>query len=359
MERDHQLEHFYNRDTFDNQKQFGRDIYDAFKNRNLTHVLAIAPTQSGKTGSMLAIAREFNQSKHMQVPIDNIFIFTGHSSTEWTTQTKQRFPRSMSQNILHRNNAKQFIQKLHNTHNALIIFDESHIANKFGQTLFTIYHELGFFDISSLYRRNIKIIHFTATPNSLLPHVHRWHNSMVTIHMQVPPSYISAQHYFENNQIFQCKPLHDNHANIRELVQVIDLDNPYYHIIRTPRGRKHFELIQDFKLALSSFDFEFISEPSFRKQRLDIYSSLLHKPKRHTFIFIIDVLRCAKSIHVQHVQIFYERFVFKPNHDSILQGLLGRCTGYHSHHSHIRIFTFYNIQHIYLSYFNILFPTSD
>ena len=89
MERDHQLEHFYNRDTFDNQKRFGRDIYDAFKNRNLTHVLAIAPTQSGKTGSILRYRKRIQPVQTRIVPIDNIFIFTGHSSTEWTTQTSK------------------------------------------------------------------------------------------------------------------------------------------------------------------------------------------------------------------------------------------------------------------------------
>ena len=34
------------------------------------------------------------------------------------------------------------------------------------------------------------------------------------------------------------------------------------------------------------------------------------KPTIHTFVFIIDKLRCAKSLHIQHISILYDRFVF-------------------------------------------------
>ena len=163
------LEQYFQNHTFDNQRQFGAEIYSAFHDLNTTHVIAIAPTQSGKTGSMLAIAREFNrQNAHNRVDVNNIFIFTGHSSTEWTIQTKKRFPKSMEQRILHRNNAKRFINMAANLDNILIIFDESHIANKYGQTLYSIYKQLGFFNIKRLYSKNIKIVHFTATPDSII-----------------------------------------------------------------------------------------------------------------------------------------------------------------------------------------------
>ena len=334
---------FYNKQTFDNQRQFGAHIYGQFRDLNVTHVLAIAPTQSGKTGSMLAIIKEFNDTNATaRVDIQNVFIFTGHSSREWTTQTRQRFPSHMSNRILHRNQLKLFMQQVQDLDNILIIFDESHIANRFGQTLYSLYNALGFFNIRRLYTKNIKIVHFTATPQSLLQHTGIWQNSLKIVHMQVPDKYLSSQHYLHNKQLLACKPLHGNYDNIRELLQVIDIDIPYYHIIRTPRGVKHQELIDDFKLTFSSFQFSYISEPQFSKQS-SIDALLQDKPNLHTFIFIIDKLRCAKSIQLDHIQICYDRFVSIPNHDSILQGLLGRCTGYHCHTSQVRIFTFIHL----------------
>ena len=44
---DKELNNFYLEHTFDNQNAFGNDIADTFRERNVTHVLAIAPTLSG------------------------------------------------------------------------------------------------------------------------------------------------------------------------------------------------------------------------------------------------------------------------------------------------------------------------
>tara|TARA_B110001450_G_scaffold247395_1_gene262407 strand:- start:583 stop:1863 length:1281 start_codon:yes stop_codon:yes gene_type:complete len=361
VEPDKPLNDFYLKQTFDNQKEFGNDIADTFRDRNVTHVLAIAPTQSGKTGSMIAISRAFNNSDSMKVDHNNIFVFTGHSSKEWTEQTKERFPPSMVHNIFHRNNIKHFVERLKHLNNVLIIFDESHIANKFGQTLYSIYMQLGFFNIPSLYKRNIKIVHFTATPDSILPHIDIWEDSLRVKYMKVPDSYISVDHYINRQQIFEVKPLLDCHDNIRQLLNHIDTSDPFFHIIRTHRGQNHIELIRDFKRVFSSHNFDFISEPHFHSTtHKDISSLFYNKPNLHTFVFIVDKLRCAKSIHTHNIQLLYDRFVLNPSRDSILQGLLGRCTGYHTHTKHLRFFTFSSIltQHQLLHNFtfSIFYP---
>ena len=358
---DPHIEHFYNSDTFENQRDFGLKICAAFDDLNVTHILAIAPTQSGKTGSMLSIMREFNKkdAKH-RVDAKNIFIFTGHSSTEWTNQTKKRFPASLENQIFHRNQLNKFIEMAQGKDNILIIFDESHIANKYGQTLYSLYNQMGLFNIKRLYLKNIKIVHFTATPDSLIQHADVWGNSLKVIHMDVPKNYISMEHYFNNNQVFECKPLLDNRDNILEILQHIDIADPFFHIIRTPRGINHNILMNQFRTIFKSFDFQYISEPKYNKlssNTTNIYDLLNHKPYKHTFIFIVDKLRCAKSINIQHIQILYERFVSSPNYDSIIQGLFGRITGYHLHTSHIKLFTFKSIHLITnKSYNNIFLP---
>ena len=65
---------FYKLNTFQNQKEFGENIFRSFMNLNLLTVFAIAPTQSSKTGSMLSTIQHFYNSPQRHVPLKNIFI---------------------------------------------------------------------------------------------------------------------------------------------------------------------------------------------------------------------------------------------------------------------------------------------
>lgn len=342
------IKQFYLRDTYDNQRQFGFEIANTFHDKRILNILALAPTQSGKTGSMLAIIYEFtrndsNAISHIYTPLQNIFIFTSHSSKEWLQQTKQRFPTSMHKRIFHRNQANQFITLFKGTKNAIIIFDECHIANKQGQTLYRIFCKLGLFNIKSLYQRNIKLIHFTATPGNMYQDlIHKWHNAATVLHMNVPNNYLSNEHYILNKQTFQVQQLIDNYDAIRQLTNHIQ-HAPAFHLIRTPRGHKHHALISQFKHVFKDKQFKYISEPQLVQNNIDFTQIIQHKPNIHTFIFIIDKIRCAKTIHIQHINIVYERFVSRPKHDTVLQGLAGRVTGYHKHTSQIKLFSFLDI----------------
>ena len=56
---DHDFHQFYDKNTFDNQKLFGKQIYESFLDLHLLTVFALAPTQSGKTGYMLSAINHF------------------------------------------------------------------------------------------------------------------------------------------------------------------------------------------------------------------------------------------------------------------------------------------------------------
>ena len=102
---DNNLQHFYQQ-TFHNQKKFGIDCCNHLLNGKKA-VWAIAPTQSGKTGSMISLA--FHASKH-NFKTQHIFVFTPHSSKEWVLQTRDRFPANFKDRILHRNKLDSLIQ---------------------------------------------------------------------------------------------------------------------------------------------------------------------------------------------------------------------------------------------------------
>ena len=342
---DNNLQHFYQQ-TFHNQKKFGIDCCNHLLNGKKA-VWAIAPTQSGKTGSMISLA--FHASKH-NFKTQHIFVFTPHSSKEWVLQTRDRFPANFKDRILHRNKLDSLIQAvldIPKTHNIIIIIDETHLAAKINQSLHKLYQLLGCYLPDK--PKHIHFVHFTATPIHLTQHFSNfWGNLGVVQHMLVPDSYLSWDMLRQQNRVFQAKDLCgydknnnsiDKHvfANIRELTPF--LKQPAFHIIRTPRGSLHDIVIQNFKNVFNDTNFVFISEPSLKQ---DFTLLLLHKPKAHTFIFIKDKLRCAKTIHHQFLGILYDRHVMKPLKHVVLQSLAGRITGYH-HNNHVVVFTHTNL----------------
>jgi hypothetical protein len=52
------------------------------------------------------------------------------------------------------------------------------------------------------------------------------------------------------------------------------------------------------------------------------------KPERHTFIFIKEMLRCAKTLKKIYIGILYDRYSKNPDDTTVIQGLVGRDTGY-------------------------------
>ena len=108
-------------------------------------------------------------------------------------------------------------------------------------------------------------------------------------------------------------------------------DEPKHHIIRTPRGEKHAMVISNFRKVFGELkkNYVYYSEPELSKFQ-SMVELMNTKPERHTFIFIKDKLRCAKTLNHKYLGVLYERWVQKTNSSCILQGLYGRLTGYHN-----------------------------
>ena len=330
-------------DVFHNQDYFGKQIAYKFVDLSLLSVLAIAPTQSGKTGSMLALIHHMLSLPSLAMPIDHIFIITGHSSTEWLEQTKERFPKSMHHRIYHRNNLDQFAQDIHDIHSALIIIDENQIAFAEGQSVHLSFQIADIIDIQSLYKRDIKVVQFTATPLN----VPDFDNHYSCICSMIPgSSYVSIQKLMEQGRVIQYKdlcgkhPLHskvDWHSpktfvfphkdivdNIQEIRKYFTRD-PRIHIIRTPPAHLHDVVISNFIQIFGTTSFNYLSEMDHELDRV-----LSNKPMKHTFVFIKEKLRCAKTIPKPFLGVLYERVSNSVLDHVIIQGLAGRLTGYHN-----------------------------
>jgi hypothetical protein len=294
-------------DLYDNQTDFGKRIVEALHTHHT--VLAFAHTQCGKTGSMLATIHlsRFN--------LNHVFIITGLSSVDWLVQTRKRIP---IKNIFHRNTMHLFFKAVSDVANPLILIDECHIASKPGQ----IIHKV----ISTL-SQGCKFVLVSATPDwkrfKPLPE-----GTAIRV-MKDPPGYVSVDYFAENNQLLQCKNISNDPDAITNIQEIIPyLKDPAYHIIRTPRNELH-------ELTIANFRTIFPKNPLLSMPNLNILTT---KPTTHTFIFIKDTLRCAVTIPKPYIGVLYDRYTNVPNRASVIQGLLGRATGFES--QHITIFSY-------------------
>jgi len=292
------MDKLYN-DLYENQTDFGKRIVSALETHNT--VLAFAHTQCGKTGSMLAAIHLSN------IPLERVFLVTGLSSIDWLVQTRKRIP---IKNIFHRNTLDKFFHAVKKVNDPLILIDECHIASKPGQIIHKVTSTV-----------QAKFVLVSATPDwkrfKPLPL-----GTAIRV-MNDPPGYVSVQHFANSQQLFQCKNISDHPDAIENIEEIaVFLKKPAYHIIRTPRNELHELTIQNFKHVF----------PNYNHLSMPNLTILNIKPSIHTFIFIKDTLRCAVTIPKNYIGVLYERFTNVPNNASIIQGLLGRATGFKSEH---------------------------
>jgi hypothetical protein len=322
---DNSLEHDFQQ-LFPNQVQFGKDIYTKFLDRSVHTILAVALTQSGKTGSMLSVMH--HMLTHIPLPLQHIFIITGHSSVDWLVQTKARFPKSIRRNIFHRNNLDVFSERVRHLTNVLIFIDETQIASFHNQAVMKALLSAGISE-KALFHRDIKFVLVSATPNSCVKRFIPKRDGYDLVYMMPAPGYRSVFDLYDSGYLRQCKDLcgfdvASNsvlpfvYDNIREIPLGLV---PKYHIIRTHHSFKHEITMENFRNVFGS-KYSYLSMPDL---------SILHiKPTCHTFIFIKETLRCANTICKDHIGVLYERFSKVMSDSAVIQGLAGRATGYHT-----------------------------
>lgn len=310
---------------YENQEKCSLSIVSSLQNRKIINIMITALTQSGKTGTMSALIKNYLNTN--LIPMENIFIITGLSSREWIHQTKNRMPESIQKRVFHRNKLlkDEFVDDIKNKKNVLVIIDEIQIAAKEDQTLNKTFDKVGFYDRQNLFNNDIKIIEFTATPDGTIYDLMDWGENAEKIKMEPGEGYTSCFDLKNQNRVFQCKDLMVD-DNVLELKKVIDNEEvPLYHIIRTPNGDKAKAVIDNLRKYYNPLPYYTYDKDSDIE---DINKLLNEEPKEHTFIFIKEKMRCAKSLKKTYLGVLYERCTKTPDDAVIIQGLIGRGTGY-------------------------------
>lgn len=327
---------------FENQEIIACNVVSTFKNRKIINIMVVSKTQSGKTGSMCATIKEYLENSSNLIPIENIYIITGLSSCEWKEQTKERMPESIQSRVYHRAELPStFANEIKGKKNVLIIMDEIQVAAKKGQTIHATFDKAGILNKHYLYENDVKILEYTATPDGTIYDLMKWGDCASKILAEVGDRYVSAYDLLTQGRVKQYRDLcgynkKNNsfdeivYENIREIKGFVDLyEIPRYHIIRTKSSDDQEITIKNFKKIFNIDDYDFIKHDSGTgHDNKDVNTILKVLPTKHTFIFIKEMLRCAKTLKKQHLGVLYDRYVDNPDDATVIQGLIGRDTGY-------------------------------
>ena len=313
---------------FDNQNKCGEEICKVFQNKSIINCLVYGMTQTGKTGCMTAVIKNYCSSN--LIPINNIYIITGLSDKEWRKDTKFRMPDSINQLVLHRTNLNQdFLEDIIKKKNVLIIMDEIQYACKNGQTIQKIFKKCGFYNLERLMENDIKLIQFSATPDGHVNDINEWEGYSANVKLPPGEGYYGAEQAIKQGRVKQFKNLIKDY-NVRKLKKYIKKTfvDPRYHLIRVPskKNNNQSKVVENFKNVFKT-DYNYNSY-YLEKEKDDINDILKIKPNKHTFIFICEILRCAKTQYKKYIGVSYERYTSNPNDSSMIQGLFGRTTGY-------------------------------
>lgn len=329
-------------EVFSNQKKNAWRIMSIFSDLFVCNVLVLAETQSGKTGTMLALIKvmmEKNKEANMTgIPIENIYVITGLSSIEWKEQTMERMPDDLSKNIYHLDTIKKFIKDVKGKKNTLIIMDEVQIAAKKGQTLCQMFDELNLCDTTHLMENDIKLVQFTATPDGNFYDHLMWGNASRRFIAKPGDGYVGCVDLLRQKRIFQWKDLcgwnkktkkvnPEVFGNIEDLKTVIEkFGRCVYTIIRCPSGDEFVITKKNIKQVFGETSFAY--DEYIEDSNNHINSILTTEPSKNTVIFVKEKLRCSVTLYKKYLGVLYDRKVRDPNDSVDVQSLPGRATGY-------------------------------
>tara|TARA_R110002074_G_C12486100_1_gene661359 strand:+ start:57 stop:1727 length:1671 start_codon:yes stop_codon:yes gene_type:complete len=311
-------------------------ILSALTDAEILFVMIIAFTQSGKTEMMLSLIRYY--LKNNEIPIKNFYIITGLSSTDWKTQMFDRLPTVLKDRVYHRQDLNRFKKDVENQRNVVIILDEIQVAAEKGQSVGKAF-AASIFKPNNMWERDVKLIEFSATPDGLKYSLGQWPSTAFRVILPVPgEGYTGCFDLLDQGRVKQFKDLSGFNsktgetsaealANIDELrIAVENMGTPLIHLIRAPGGAAGEAVTDNLKKVFGdvrTYDCSISSEIN------DIKELMNTRPVHNIIIVLKNMMRCAVTIPKKYLGILYERWTKSLSNDStIIQGLLGRATGF-------------------------------
>jgi len=347
--------------VYPNQIETAKKIVETFTNLQKVIQLVISRTQTGKTGCMINFISQYVEK--YEIPIENIFIISPMSSTDWVGLMRERCPASLEKRIYHLPKLNtQFRDDVEGKKNVLVLIDEAHCASLKNQTLQQLMSTSGLnWTLDSMMENDIKIVQFSATPDGLIYGLMKreWPEAHYQVHIMAegPDYYGIKQMNARTDRVVlkQSKDLFgrnkfgewisdEKRDEVEETINefftdMISYSTPKYLIARC-HGR-NIEYISEnilstadkFLRSTGQYDlFDWNIREYTQEGDIYVINDLLEvKPKKHTIILIKEKLKCSHTIVKDHIGVVYERLAKRVMDSFIIQGLLGRITGNKRH----------------------------
>jgi hypothetical protein len=313
---------------YPNQQSVAQDICHYFQQEGGRYGLLYAYPQVGKSGTYNLIIMEMKRL----FPELSGMVLSGCNEKLLKEQAKRdvQFYGNRDTTVFFR----QDLLKLDRTSvsNKIIIVDESHLDQSTGQTMDRFYRKIGIHPSMSdaeFRERNLYIVSISATPFSEKIHL----SSKRIFHL------LPGEGYQGLSQFWKRGCIHAIPTNLATIPNILKTFGKKYHLLRMISPKYHKQVMDVCKKR----DFDIYRYDSTRKSiRIDHDDDpdtdlpcLSEEPKKPSIIIIKGRLRVGKVLpYKQYIGTVWE-FSENPKTDTIIQGLFGRCCGYHSYDIHM------------------------
>lgn len=361
---------YFHESVFPEQLDGGVAMFDAFKSGN--HLVNLhSRTQSGKTGAIMTAAASLVQdSWNNKVRPPKIIIATPLNDKEWKAQTITRIPMVEDlrfsddrplvdqKNLMILSDLLKYIKNLEEIETpTYIFFDEYQRATKKGQTIDKFLNQV--FKLNTdlfgqtpkefmkvLKEKQIYFGFISATDFYMnwLSKEDFYAEHFKNIELSVSKKYVSWESYYNSGLINDVVKIYDDKFGSLTSRFKEEMDS----FLRLEDTKKYILVRKETKLNIDTLKDALKEEYGDKIQILEHHGEnkidanlLKFKPPIPTFIILKDYWRAAKTLNAEHVGMVFDRFLSNPHLqsvDTVLQGLLGRLTGYKKR-LNIKIFT--------------------
>lgn len=315
------------------------------------YVVLSAQMQSGKTGTSLWVAY-----KALELGlVKKVFIISGNRNTALRDQWISKVKEFRKLYLRHKENShfsaleaeifdeieviwgqNLLSQNISNFKESLIIWDESHYGSSENQTLHTFFTQIGIYkaiqtaDDSVLRENGIYLLSVSATAVAeISANYHNGKSKKKIVNLIPGDEYRGVEYYWDNRKVYYAFKINDD---TKENLRGVILDEDYvgkkkYIIVRASDSKKKSSSAFDILKAVC--DEEDIPIIEYTANTKNEYKDILSKePYNLTVVRISGMLRMGDEMPKEHICAVFES---SPDikTDTALQGLLGRCCGYH------------------------------
>jgi hypothetical protein len=319
--------------VFPNQERDARLIVKKFyERRNLYAIIVQKRIKVGALRMMIEVMRLActHPDDDFVISPQNVFVITGMSNVAWQNDFANCVPECFRKNVKHRARLNRLSVQLERVRNALIIIDEIDTGEKPEQTMHKLLKEAKLTDVNQFIERNVRFLFVSAT---VMKHIHDmsdWQDLHERMTMTIPDNYIGHRQFLEMGIAQEYYPLKDANSVDKWLTEdVLDYGEDFrVHLVRLTN--KNTRLMREGCHKLNIKFVENNSDCNISEDELKRIFLVMSR-KKHVVLSVKGRLRRSDfipNVYKLRVGAAHEGWTKKKDYNALVQGLIGRMTGY-------------------------------